>query len=114
LKIEAEEIQQTHFDGNPKRVQARAEPPVPLFFSYYPNRELRETAQRAVRETTSRGDSVRRLTQTFRGFRRMERAPVEQGIYYVWIFFPGDNNHEAAHANVEFTILPPAARLNRP
>ena len=114
VKIETEEKQQAHYDGNPKRVQARAEPPVSLSYSYYPNRELRETAQRAVRETASRRDSTKRLTQTFRGYRRVERAPVEQGIYYVWIFFPGDNNHEAAHANVEFTILPPAARLNRP
>ena len=109
VKIEAEEFQEAFYNGNPKRIQARADPPVPLSYSYYPNRELMETAQRSVEESALRGNSAPRpITETYRGYRRVERAPIERGIYYVWIYYPGDENHEAAHANVEFTILAPA------
>ena len=107
VKIITEEFQQAPYDGNPKRIQASSEPPVRLFISYYPNRQLMETAQRAVGEAPSGGNPTRRLTQTFSGYRRVEQSPVEQGTYYVWIYFPGDDNHETAHAQVEFTIIAP-------
>ena len=106
VKIETEKIQQAYYNGNPKRAQARAEPPVPLSYSYYPNRELRETAQKAVGEPVSGGTSSQRLTQSYSGYKRVDRAPIEEGTYYVWIYFPGDENYKAAHANVEFVILP--------
>ena len=106
VKIEAEGIQHVYYNGNPKRVWVRAEPPVSLSYSYYPNQELRETAQKAAQGTASEENSAQVLVKTFRGYRRVDRAPIEQGTYYVWVFFPGDENHEAAHANVEFIILP--------
>ena len=106
VKIQAEEVQAAYYNGDPKRVLARAQPHVPLSYSYYPNRELRETAQRTEREAAT-ANSGRAPSGTFSGYRRVERAPVEQGTYYVWVYFPGDDNHEPAHADVEFTILPP-------
>jgi len=106
VKIEAEEIQYTYYNGDQKRIKAKVEPPVPLFYSYYPNRELMETAQRAVEEPIPGESSIRLLTKTYSGYKRVDRTPFEEGTYYVWIYFPGDENHEAANANVEFTILP--------
>ena len=105
VKIETGEIQRAFYNGNPKRVQAETVPPVPLSYSYYPNRQLRETAQKAARESAVK-NSGPPPTRSYKGYRRVERAPIEPGTYYVWICFPGDENHEPAHANVEFTILP--------
>lgn len=106
VTIEAAENQYAYYNGDPKRIKAGAEPSVPLSYSYYPNRELREAAQNAVKEPVSGGNSGRRLlTQSYTGYRRVERAPIEPGTYYVWIYFPGDKNHEAAQKNVQFTIL---------
>lgn len=105
VKIEAEKPQAAVYDGNPKRIHATAEPAVPLSFSYYPNLELMETAKKSAAET-SPGQST--FTQTFRGYRRIDRAPTEQGTYYVWIHYPGDENNESASLDVVFTILPPA------
>jgi hypothetical protein len=87
-------------------VQAEAEPPVLLSYFYYPNQELRDTAVRAAEETVRSGNIARPAVE-FRGYRRVDRAPIEQGTYYVWIYFPGDENHLSTSANVEFTILPP-------
>ena len=110
VKIEAAEIQNAVYNGNPKRVTAKSEQPVSLSYSYYPNRELRDTAVRAAEGSDSGDDSTRPLTMNFSGYKRVERAPIEQGTYYVWIYFPGDDNYEAAQAFVEFTILPPRQR----
>ena len=51
--------------------------------------------------------SKKELAEIFRGYKRVERAPTEQGTYYVLVYFSGDKNHEPAKAKVEFTILPP-------
>jgi hypothetical protein len=102
VKISADKVQTAFYNGDPKRVQVTADPEVTLFYSYYPNSELREAAEKAEREAVKVGAGA----QQFKGYRRVERAPSEQGTYYVWIYFPGDDNHESASADVEFTILP--------
>jgi len=107
VKIFAAPFQEAVFNGSPKRIQAEADSQVPLSYSYYPNRELRDAAIKAEKENAANRVE---LTEIFRGYRRVDRAPTEQGTYYVWIYYPGDKNHEAAHANVQFTIHPaPAA-----
>ena len=104
VKIEAAKTQQAVYDGNPKRVEALATPQLPLSFSYYPNTELMETAKRSASEAEP-GQNT--MVQSFRGYKRINTAPIEQGTYYVWIYYPGDDNHEAASLDVEFTIVPP-------
>ena len=106
IKIEAKEIQQAFYDGDPKRVDVTVEEGIPLSFSYYPNPELRDEAMKAAEESAMRGNPS--LPQSeFRGYRRIDRAPSEQGTYYVWVYFPGDENHEAVSLKLELTILPP-------
>ena len=107
VKIEAAKIQGAVYNGDPKRVQAKAEPPVLLSYSYYPNRELRDTAQKAAAEAALKRGSGLVPTDAYTGYKRVERAPIEAGTYYVWVYFPGDENHTTAQANVEFTISPP-------
>ena len=104
VKIAAEKPQTVVYDGNPKRIQASADPPVPLSFSYYPNVELLETAKRIAEEASSGQESI---TQSFKGYRRIDRAPSEPGIYYVWIYYPGDENTESASLDVILSIEPP-------
>jgi len=114
VKIEAAAVQEAIFNGNPKRVTAEADPPIPLFYSYYPNWELRDTAIKAEEEAILNGDTEQALTINFKGYKRIDSAPTEQGTYYVWIYFPGDENYMTAQAVVEFTILPaPAASSGR-
>ena len=110
VEIKTEKLQNAYYDGDPKRVQATSEPIVSLSYSYYPNRELMDNAVRNVARATNQADSVRSLTNTYRGYRRVESAPIERGTYYVWIYYPGNENLETAHEFVEFTILPPRAR----
>ena len=107
VKIEAVDIQAAFYDGNPKRVLVNTEPPVPLSYFYYPNPELRDAAVKAAMAAASIGDTGQSTEDIFKGYKRVDRAPVEQGTYYVWVDFPGDENREAAQAYVEFTILPP-------
>ena len=104
VKITAAKYQEALYDGDPKRIQATVEPSVSLSFSYYPNLELLETAKKSTTETTP-GQST--ITQSFRGYRRIDRAPSEPGTYYVWIYYAGDNNNESASLEVELTIIPP-------
>ena len=104
VKITAAKTQEAVYDGDPKRIQAAAEPSVSLSYSYYPNLELLETAKKSTAETPQ-GQST--ITQTFRGYRRIDRAPSEPGTYYVWIYYPGDNNNETASLDVVLTIFPP-------
>ena len=111
VNIRAEEKQEAIYDGNPKRIFAEAEPHVPLVFSYYPNRELMETAIRAAMETSNSSNPAQTLSRSFQGYRRVERAPTEQGTYYVWIYYPGDDNHLTAEKRVVFTILPAVPAL---
>ena len=114
VRIKAAAIQEAVFNGNPKRVVAEADPPVPLSYSYYPNRELRTAAIRAEAEAAQNRNNSQSPTDIYKGYRRIESAPTDQGTYYVWIYFPGDENHLPAQANVEFTILPaPAAAPRR-
>ena len=101
VTIKADKIQQETYNGYPKRIIAESKPDIPLSFFYYPNSELRETAKKTVKETDSGGGPVE-----FKGYKRVERSPTETGTYYVWIYFPGDENHEEAEADVEFKILP--------
>jgi len=77
-----------------------------LNYSYYPNSELMEAAIRTVKEASPGLNSTQVLSQMFQGYRRVERAPTEQGTYYVWIYYPGDDNHLASEKRVVFTILP--------
>ena len=107
VKIEAEKIQEAFYNGDPKRVRATAEPSVPLSYIYYPNEKLRDIAQKSAREAAAKANTTGLPTRSFIGYRRVERAPIEQGTYYVWVYFPGDENHKPAEANVEFTIRPP-------
>ena len=109
VKINAVEIQEARYNGDPKRVQASAEPDVSLSYFYYPSPEFREEAMRTNRENISTGNYRQPQTE-FRGYRRVDRAPIEQGTYYVWICFFGDDNNESASAKVQFTILPPRGR----
>ena len=104
VNIVAEETQFAIFNGDPKRIRAASEPAVTLSFSYYPNLELLETAKKSAINNPP-GQST--VTQTFAGYRRVDRAPSEMGTYYVWIYYPGDKNNESASVDVEFTILPP-------
>ena len=104
--IEAAKIQTAIYNGNPKRISAAIFPSVSVYYSYYPNIELRDAAIQAVMKT-AQGNSGPSLTTAFKGYTRIDRAPTEQGTYYVWVYFPGDANHESASMNVEFTILPP-------
>ena len=109
VKIEAARTQEDFYNGNQKRIQAEANPPVTLSYSYYPTLELRNLAMRAATEGPQ-GNSSRTLAEESRRYNRVDRAPTEQGTYYVWIYFPGDDNHEAASASVDFTINPPQPR----
>jgi len=102
--INAAKIQEAIYDGNPKRIQADSEPAVSLSYSYYPNLELMESAKKSAADTNP-GQNT--MVQTFRGYRRIDRAPSEQGTYYVWIYYPGDDNYDSASVDVQFTILPP-------
>ena len=100
VKIEAEKVQEAIFNGNTRRVQAKAEPPVSLSYFYYPSREFMEEAKKAAEESADKGNSSAQMS----GYRRVDRSPSERGTYYVWIYFPGDENHLSASAYVEFTI----------
>ncbi|MDR1863578.1 MAG: hypothetical protein LBQ67_06635 [Treponema sp.] len=103
--ILADETQTAYYDGNPKRVLAVCEPPFTLSFSYYPSAEIRDAAVRSL----SQGGGGR-SPAALRNFTRVERAPADQGVYYVAVFFPGNANYKAAYKNVTFTIAPPAGR----
>ena len=113
VKIKAEKIQEAVYNGSPKRVQAEADPPVPLFYSYYPNRELRDAAVKAEEEAASKNKAAQQQGNIYKGYKRIDSAPAEQGTYYVWILFPGDENHEAAQTYIEFTIQPSPAAAPR-
>ena len=107
--IRTAKIQQAVYNGDPKRVQVEVDPPVTLFYSYYPNQELMEMAINAEKQS-SEANTARTLSQMLQSYRRVERAPTEPGTYYVWIYHPGDENYMAAEARVEFTILPAARK----
>lgn len=107
VKIETAETQSAFYNGNPKRVDAVIVPPVPVSYSYYPKQELRDAAIKAAMETAQGENSEASLATVFKGYRRIDSAPTEQGSYFVWIYFAGDENHESASAEVEFIILPP-------
>jgi hypothetical protein len=106
VTILADESQGAYYDGNPKRVLAVSEPSFALSFSYYPNAETRDAAARAF----SQPDTQASVSEALKGFKRVERAPIEQGIYYVLVFFPGDENYQGIYKKVEFTIGPPVRR----
>jgi hypothetical protein len=108
VNIIAEKIQGASYNGDPKRVQARSEPGLPLSYSYYPSAGVRAAAAQAF----SRPDESTRSTASaaLRGLKRVERAPIEQGAYYVIVYYPGDDNYLPAYTEVDFTIGPPARR----
>jgi hypothetical protein len=108
VRIIADSRQSAAYNGDPKRVTASAEPPVPLSFSYYPAPEVRETAVRALLEPG--GDTRSGFSAALRGLRRVERAPIEQGTYYAVVYFSGDENYNLAYKEIDFTIGPPARR----
>ena len=106
VKIESDKHQNAIYNGSPKRISAKSEPPVSLSYFYYPSREFMETAIRMAEES-SQEETPSLPSAEFRGYRRIDRAPSEQGTYFVWVYFPGDENHLSASAHIEFTILPP-------
>jgi hypothetical protein len=108
VDIIAEESQIAVYNGDPKRVTASAEPAVLLSFSYYPNAEVAHAAIRALAQPDA--DSSSSVAAALRGLKRVERSPIEQGLYYVVVYFPGDDNYHLAYKEVEFTIGPPARR----
>ncbi|AEF81678.1 hypothetical protein TREAZ_3012 [Leadbettera azotonutricia ZAS-9] len=108
VEIIAEGIQRAAYNGDPKRVVASAEPDVPLSFSYYPNANAARAAIRALAQPDA--DARSGVSAALSGLRRVERAPIEQGAYYVVVYFPGDDNHNLAYREVVFTIGPPARR----
>ena len=107
VKIEAEEVQTAVYNGDPKRVEVYVEPEITLFYTYYQNRELMEAARNTVRQAEAEGKSLRVPSDTYTGYKRVEHAPIEQGTYFVWVYYPGDENNESAEVIIEFTILPP-------
>ena len=106
VRIIADDVQSAVYNGDPKRVTAQSEPELPLSYSYYPSFELRQAAI----DSRTDGDVQSALSAALRGLTRVERAPIEQGIYYVLAFFPGDDRYEAAYKEIEFTIGPPVRR----
>jgi hypothetical protein len=104
VTILADETQSAYYDGNPKRVLAVCEPSFTLSFSYYPNAEIRDAAVRSFSQGGGHAPAA------LRNFTRIERAPIERGVYYVLVFFPGNANYKAAYKEVNFTIVPPARR----
>lgn len=107
-KIIAEEKQSAAYNGDPKRVSARSDPELPLSFSYYPTPEVRQAALKAL--TREGGDDSRESAAAFRGLRRVARAPIEQGEYYVLVYYPGGNNYLMVYKEIYFTIGPPVRR----
>jgi hypothetical protein len=106
--INADARQSASYHGDPKRVAASAEPPLPLSFSYYPTPEARQAAVRALSEPGEESRST--VSTVLRGFRRVERAPIEQGTYYAVVYFPGDDNYNLAYTEIDLTIGPPVRR----
>jgi hypothetical protein len=97
VAIFAEAAQQAVYNGSPKRVSASSQPSLPLSFSYYPSAEVRERAQKNFANPERRQAALS-------GFKRVERAPVEPGVYYVTVFYPGDERYHPAMTEVDFVI----------
>jgi hypothetical protein len=108
VEIIADEGQNAAYNGDPKRVIASAEPDVPLSFSYYPNANVARAAIRALAQPDA--DTRSGISAALSGLKRVERAPIEQGVYYVVVYFPGDDNYHLAYKEVKFTIDPPIRR----
>ena len=108
VRIIAEKIQSANYNGDPKRVQAVSEPDLPLSYSYYPSLDLRQAAAEAFSNPDEEGRTS--LITALQRFTRVERAPKEQGTYYVMVYFPGDSRYEPAMGEVDFTINPPIRR----
>ncbi|MCL2834294.1 MAG: hypothetical protein FWD78_14070 [Treponema sp.] len=108
VTITAEALQSAPYNGSPRRVLALAEPDVQLSYSYYPNAQLQQAALEAFLRPD--GNVQSSLSSALQNFTRVERAPVEQGVYYVLVFFPGNARYEPACAEVEFTIGPAVPR----
>jgi hypothetical protein len=107
-KIIAEEKQSAAYNGDPKRVSARCEPELPLSFSYYPTPDVRQAAVKLLAREGE--DDGKESSAAFRGLKRVERAPIEQGEYYVLVYYPGDTNYLMAYKEIDFTIGPPVKR----
>ena len=89
--ISAEPRQAALYDGSPQSVIARSQPPLSLGAVYYPSAEAREAAARSD-------------TELLKPFTRVQRAPIEPGVYYVTVFYPGDENYRYTEVLVELTI----------
>jgi hypothetical protein len=107
-KIIAEEKQSAAYNGDPKRVSARSDPELPLSFSYYPAPEVRQAAIKVLARGSEDNDSE--TANAFRGLKRVERAPIEQGEYYVLVYYPGDANYILAYKEIDFAIGPPGRK----
>jgi hypothetical protein len=98
--IIAEDRQEAIYDGNPKRIKAAADAPVPLSYSYFPNRESMLTVFRRAEVQSERRSNVPR------GYTRVERPPIEPGTYYVLVYYNGDRNYQSVSKEIGFTIKP--------
>ncbi|GHV24395.1 hypothetical protein FACS189498_1490 [Spirochaetia bacterium] len=97
VEIIAAEKQEAAYDGSPKRIEVRPEPPVLLTISYYPTREARDT-------TALPNTEAPRKAAALRGLSRIDSAPKEPGTYYVAVSFAGNENYEPVSKDVEFVI----------
>jgi len=106
VRLTADRFQSSVFNGNPRRVQVNADPVVPLSYSYYPTRSLRQAAYEAF----MRPESERSLTSALQGFTRVESAPTEPGTYFVFVYFYGNDRYERACMEIDFEITPAVRR----
>jgi hypothetical protein len=88
VNITVAEQQRYPYDGQPKPVQAQADAPVELAFTYFPSEAARRQG------TSLNGQPAGGSTQ----------APIEPGTYYVVVSFPGDGNYRDAAKEVELAI----------
>ncbi|MDR0878388.1 MAG: hypothetical protein LBN21_10065 [Treponema sp.] len=98
VNIQAEEKQEVFYDGNPKRITATADPPVELSTAYFPTQKAREAAALPESQAGQRAQALRGLT-------RVERPPSEPGLYYVTVYYQGDQNYRPAAKEIEFSII---------
>jgi hypothetical protein len=99
ITIIAEEKQEALYNGDPKRIKAEADAPVQLSTSYFLNPEARSAASLPDTQAEQRSAALR-------GYKRVERPPIEPGTYYVNVYYDGDKNYAPALKEIEFTIVP--------
>jgi hypothetical protein len=105
VNIIAEEKQEALYNGDPKRIKAEADSPVRLSASYFLTPQARSAASLPDTQAEQRSAALR-------GYKRVERPPIEPGTYYVNVYYEGDKNYKPALKEIEFTIVPREARVH--